>query len=107
MAADHFPSPPTFYANDVIALNGSPDRNRRGSLDDGLGCRLAEVGERLMDRRNHGAELLGHNLIASDIRGHDFRREFSIGRCWQRLVRHSGSPYRTDKISCQANSSGN
>jgi hypothetical protein len=49
MAADHFPAPTAFYTNDVIALNGSPDRHCWSSFDDGFGCRLAEVGERLMD----------------------------------------------------------
>jgi hypothetical protein len=97
MAADHFPSPSTFYANDVIALNGSPDRHCWSSFDDGFGCRLAEVGERLVNRRNQGAELLGPDLIASDIRGHDFRREVSICGCGRRLIKHSGSPYRTTK----------
>jgi hypothetical protein len=93
MAADHFPSPPAFYANDVIAVNGLPDRHGRRPLDGGFGCWLAEVGERLMDRRNQSAELLGPDLIASDIRGHDFRSELSIGRCGRLLARHLLSPH--------------
>jgi hypothetical protein len=49
MPAHHFPSPPTFEAHDVIAMNGSPDGHGWSSFDDGLCSRLAEVGKRLMD----------------------------------------------------------
>jgi hypothetical protein len=52
MTADHLTSPPAFDANDEVALNGSPDRHRRGSLDRGFLRRPAEVGERLMDVRD-------------------------------------------------------
>jgi hypothetical protein len=102
MAADHFPSPPAFDANDVIALNGSPDRNRRGSLDRSFLRRPAEVGERLMNGRNQGAELLGRDLISSDIRGHDFRSEFSIGRCGRLLVGHLLSPHSDRQLTIPA-----
>jgi hypothetical protein len=77
MAADHFPSPPAFYANDVIALNGSPDRHCWSSFDDGFCSRLADVGERLMNRRNQGVDLLGRHLVASQIGADDLYSEVS------------------------------
>jgi hypothetical protein len=89
--------PAALQTDDVLALNGSPDRHGRRPLDDGFYNRLAQIGERLMDRRNQGAELLGHDLIASDIRGHDFRREVSIGRCGRLLVGHLLSPPHSDR----------
>ena len=80
--AEHLPAPAAIQADDVIAVNGSPDRNRRGSLDDGF-CPFAEAGERPMHGRDHGGELIGGDLIASKIRADDLRHEFG-----QLLIRH-------------------
>jgi hypothetical protein len=67
MPAEHLPTPATIQADDMIAVNGSPDRNRGGSLDDGFWCRLTEATERLMNSRDQWGELIRLDLIASNI----------------------------------------
>jgi hypothetical protein len=42
-------APSTFKANDIIAINRSPDRHGGGSLSLDFGCRFSESVERLMD----------------------------------------------------------
>jgi hypothetical protein len=76
MPAQHLPAPPAIQADNIVAVNGSPDRHRRGSLDKGFCCGLTEVGQRVMDGRDKGPELVGWDLIASNIGGDDLRCEF-------------------------------
>jgi hypothetical protein len=87
----HFRLMPAFDTGNIIALNGSPDRHHWSSLDDGFCCRFTEGTESLMDGRDQRRELVRPDLIALDIRGHDFCGEFSIGRC-NRFVGHPDSP---------------
>jgi hypothetical protein len=87
MPAEHLPTPATIQADDMIAVNGSPDRNRGGSLDDGFWCRLTEATERLMNSRDQWGELIRLDLIASNIGGDDLGGEF--GRL---LVGHFRAP---------------
>jgi len=83
MPAKHLAAPAAVEADDVIAVDGSSHRNRRGSLDDGFCCRVTKTGECPMDGRNQGAELIGWDLMASEIRADDLGDEF--GRL---LIRH-------------------
>jgi hypothetical protein len=83
MASEHAAGKAAFETNNEISLNGSPDRNRRGSLDDGFCCGFAEATESVMHCREQGGELIRLDLIASQIRGDDLRCEF--GRL---LIRH-------------------
>ena len=76
MPSEHLAFPAAIQADDIIAVNGSPDGNRRGSLDDGFRCELPEVGERRMDSRDQRRQLIGWDLIASNISADDFRGEF-------------------------------
>jgi hypothetical protein len=86
MPAEHLPAPTAIQANDVITMNGSPDRNRRGSLDDGFCCRFTEATESLMDGRDQSGELIRRDLIASNIRADDHRDEFGRLLIGHRLV---------------------
>jgi hypothetical protein len=52
MASEHLAAPPTFEANDIIAMNGSPDRDGGYLLSVEFGYRFPETGERLMDGRD-------------------------------------------------------
>jgi hypothetical protein len=52
MPAEHLPAPAAIQAHDMIVVNGSPDGNRRGSLDDGFCCGLAEATEGLINGRD-------------------------------------------------------
>jgi hypothetical protein len=67
MPTNHASFPAAFQTNDIIAVNGSPDRNRRGSLGGGFADWLSQFGERLMNGRNQGWKLVGHDRIASKI----------------------------------------
>jgi hypothetical protein len=79
MAANHLPAVAAIQADDVIALNGSPDRHCWSSFDDGFLRRSAEVGERLMNGREQRRQLVGRNLVASQIGADDRYSEVSIG----------------------------
>jgi hypothetical protein len=64
-------------ANDIIAMNGLPDRHG--------GCPLAcfgrgftEADERLMNGRDQRPELVGPDLVSPNISCDDVGREFSI-----------------------------
>jgi hypothetical protein len=92
MSAEHFASPTAFKADDAIAMNGLSDRHRGCPGAGGFSYRFAETGNRLMNRRNQGGDLVSPDLITPNICGHNFRGEFSIGRCGRRLVRHRKLP---------------
>ena len=54
----HLPPPPAFHTHDIIAANGSADRNCRGPLAGRFCQRFAESPERLIDGRDQGRKLL-------------------------------------------------
>ena len=95
MPTQHLPAPAAIQADDMIAMNGSPDGNSRGSLDDGFSRRLTEFPERLMDGRDQGGELVGRELIASNIGGDNFRGEVGLLRIGHRSVPPSFEPQDT------------
>jgi hypothetical protein len=78
MPPKHLAFPAAVQADDVIVVNGSANRNRRGSLDDGFCRRFTESREGLMDGRNQGGELIRRDLMASEIRADDLRREAAL-----------------------------
>ena len=104
MAAQHLAAIAAIHANDEIRRDRAADRNRRGSLDDGFLRRLTEAGEHRMDSRNHAADLVGPDLIASQIGADDRHSEFSIGRCSRRFIGHSLSPKQTGTLPYPVNS---
>src|SRR5271155_3573265 len=77
MPLEHLASPPAFEADDIIAVNRSPDRDGGSSLTPGFGCRFSESRECLMNGRDQGRELFGRDLAVTDIRSDNPRREFS------------------------------
>jgi hypothetical protein len=98
MQAEHLTTPAAIQAGDMIVLNRSPDRNRRGLLDKRLCCRCTEGGKRLMDGRYQRGDLVRSDLITTNISGHNSGRDFSIDRRGQRLVGHSLSPTQTGSV---------
>jgi len=58
MPLEHLAAPAAFQANDVIAMNRSPDRDGRCPLDLAFGCRFSEGDERPMNGRDQGHELI-------------------------------------------------
>jgi hypothetical protein len=54
MPLKHLAAPPTFEANHVVPVNGSPDRHRGSPLDFCFGRRFTEADERPMNGRNQG-----------------------------------------------------
>ena len=103
MPAEHLPFPAAIQADDIIAVNGSPDRNRRGSLDDGFCCRLTEATESLMDGRDQDGELIRWDLIRS---GDPRRRSSSRGAAWSNSRRASGSAFSFVRSPCTATEGG-
>jgi hypothetical protein len=94
MPSEHLATPAAFQANDIIAMNGPPDRHSRCSLSLEFGYRFSETCERLMNGRDQDRQLVRPNLVATDICSNDVGREFSIDR-WRRcFVGHLGSPCR-------------
>jgi hypothetical protein len=75
---EHLAAPPTFEANHVIPMNGSPDRHRGCSLAADFCYGFPETCERLMNGRDQRRELIGPDLIATDVSGDNCRSEFSI-----------------------------
>jgi hypothetical protein len=69
MPLKHLAAPPTFEANHVVPVNGSPDRHRGGPLDLCFGRRFTEADERPMNGRNQGRELIGRDLVLPNIGG--------------------------------------
>jgi hypothetical protein len=52
MASEHLAAPPTFEANHIVSVNGSPDRHGGCSLFLVFGCRFTEARESLMHGRD-------------------------------------------------------
>ena len=52
MPLDHLAAPPAFEANDMVAMNGSPDRHCGSSLSVGFCHWFTEAVERLMNIRD-------------------------------------------------------
>ena len=71
-------APAAFEANDIIAVNRSPDRHGGGPLSLSFGSRFSGSRERLMDGRNQCPELIGPDLVSPNVRGDDVGRAFSI-----------------------------
>jgi hypothetical protein len=78
MPSEHLAAPAAFQANDIIALNRSPDGDGRCPLTRGFDTGFPEPRERLMDGRDQFSELCGADLVSSNICGDDVGREFSI-----------------------------
>ena len=49
MAFEHLAAPAAIETDDIIAVNGLPDRDGRCPLDPRFGCRFTEADERLMN----------------------------------------------------------
>jgi hypothetical protein len=78
MPLEHLAAPATVQAHDIIAVNGSPDRDGRCSLTPGSGCRFSESSECLMNGRDQRPELVGRDLVLPNIGGDNRGGEFSI-----------------------------
>jgi hypothetical protein len=52
MPSEHLGAPAAFEADDIIAVNGSPDRDGGCPLTPGFGCRFTDANERLMHSRD-------------------------------------------------------
>jgi len=70
-------APAAFEANDIIAVNRSPDRYGGRPLSLGFGCWFSERGKRPMHSRDQHPELIGPDLVSPNVRGDDVGREFS------------------------------
>src|SRR5712692_1220213 len=81
MPSEHLAAQAAFEADDVIAINRSPNRHRGCPLDLAFSCRFAEAGDDLMHRRDQDRELVGPNLVLPNIGGDNPRSEFSTDRC--------------------------
>ena len=78
MPSEHQAAPAALQANDIIVMNGSTDRHRGCPLSLGFGCRFSELGNRLMDSRDQGRELVGPNLVSPNVSCDYIGREFSV-----------------------------
>jgi hypothetical protein len=94
MASEHLAAPAAFEADDIIAVNGSPDRDGGCPLALGFGCRFTDANERLMHSRDYDRQLVRPNLVMADICGNNVGREFSVERWRRYFVWHFGSPCR-------------
>jgi hypothetical protein len=52
MPSEHLAAPAAFEVDDIIAMNGSPDRDGGCSLTVDFGCRVAKARECLMNGRD-------------------------------------------------------
>jgi hypothetical protein len=86
MPPEHPTAPPTFEANHVVLVTGSPDRHRGCSLTVDFGCRFSETHERPVHGRDERPELVGPDLVPPNKRSGDFRSEFSLDRCGRCFV---------------------
>ena len=78
MPSEHLTPQTAFQANDIIAMHRSPDRDGSCPLTPGFGCGFSEPRERPIDGRDQFSELVGPDLVSSNIRGDDVSRQFSI-----------------------------
>jgi hypothetical protein len=92
MPPEHLAAPPAFEANNVIAMNRSPDRHCGSSLYLGFSRQFTEADERLMNGRDQSRELIGRDLVPPNIGGGDHRCKLSIGRYGRCFVGQFGSP---------------
>jgi hypothetical protein len=102
MPSKHLAAPAAFEANHVVPVNGSADRHRWRPLSLGLGCWFSESGERLMDGRDEGCELIGcdwfRRTYAATILVVSSRSSEAVGGASAIF----GSPGQTEKIACRA-----
>jgi hypothetical protein len=73
MASEHLAAPAAFQTNDIIAMNGLPDRDGGYPLSVEFGYRFPETDERLMNGRDESSELVEPDLVATHISGDDLR----------------------------------
>jgi hypothetical protein len=59
MPSDHLAAPAAFQANDIIAMDGSPDRHCGSSLFVGFCHWFIEADKRLMHGRDQRTEFIG------------------------------------------------
>jgi hypothetical protein len=78
MPSEHLAAPPTFQTNDIIPVNGSPDRDGRCLLISDFWHRFSEANERMINGRNQGRQLVGPDLVSPNVGGDNRRSEFSI-----------------------------
>src|SRR5215813_5493917 len=84
MSSEHLSAPAAFQANDIIAMNRSSYRDGRCPLAACFWWLFSETCEGLINGRDESSELVRRDLIAPNIGGDNFSREFSIdggGRC--------------------------
>jgi hypothetical protein len=106
--AKHAARPTAIQAHHGIWRDRSADRHRWSSRDDGFCCRFTKTNESLVDSRNQSAELIGPDLITSQIGADDLHSEFSVGRCSRRFVGHfCVSPLRRTAYHTRSISDGN
>jgi hypothetical protein len=76
--SEHLAAPPAFEANDIIAMNRSPDRDGGCPLSVEFGYRFTKACEGLIHGRDQRPELVRPDLVPPNVRGDNFSREFSI-----------------------------
>jgi hypothetical protein len=89
---ENLSAPPTFKTDDIIMVNGSPDRHRWRPLDLGFCDRCAEPTECLMDSKDQSRQIDGGDLVFSDVGGDNLGRKFLVARRGLLLVSHALSP---------------
>jgi hypothetical protein len=78
MPSEHLAAPAALQANDVIAMDRSPDRDGGCPVHLGFDRRFTEADERLTNGRDQRSELVGRDLVLPNIGGNNHRGEFSI-----------------------------
>jgi hypothetical protein len=78
MPSEHLAAPAAIEADDIIAMNRSPDRYGGGLISLGFDYRFSDSRERLMDGRDQRSELVGPDLVSPNISGDDVGRECSV-----------------------------
>jgi hypothetical protein len=69
MPPEHLAAQAAFEANDIIAVNGSSDRDGGSSLFVGFCHWFTEADKRLMHGRDQRTGFIGRDLILSNIGG--------------------------------------
>jgi hypothetical protein len=104
MPLEHLAAPATVQANDIIAVNRSPDRDGGSSLFVGFCHWFTEADKRLMHGRDQRTEFIGRDLILSNIGGSYLCNEIAICRCGRRFLGHIGSSCRDRQNTMPGNS---
>ena len=75
MPFEDLPAPAAFEANDIIAVNRAPDGDGGSPINFRFCRRSSKSRERPMDDRDQRRQLVGRDLISSNICGDDISRE--------------------------------